>query len=373
MKKKLLLILIGMLMFSIFITGCAGGVSFPDVTEPGVIVQIAGRGRPMENIPLSVRITNNTTDFISDVKVKLISIDNRSDLSPFELWKGAREVDVKEIAKTAIIESGKAVTATFTITSYDYIDPRAYPVTFQVSYKDNNGAIQTITKNGIIDLVVPNKFYKAMRDIIEFLHKFTYNYGLAIILVTLLLKLLTHPLTKKQFKSTAGMTKLQPEIKKIQKKYKSDPKKANQETMKLYKEHNVSMFGGCLPLLVQWPLLLVLFGSLTNYAPFNLERFLWLSNLNTPDTYYIMSVLVLVSMFVQSKTSQMPGQVQDQNMKMMMYFLPVIFAVWSIKWSPSLLLYWITFSFVQAGEQLYILKHLARVTQEIPKKGKEEK
>ena len=143
--------------------------------------------------------------------------------------------------------------------------------------------------------------------------------------------------------------------------------------MKLYKENNVSMFGGCLPLLVQWPLLLVLFGSLTNYAPFNLERFLWLSNLNTPDKYYIMSVLVLVSMFVQSKTSQMPGQVQDQNMKMMMYFLPVIFAVWSIKWSPSLLLYWITFSFVQAGEQLYILKHLARTTQIVPKKGKEEK
>jgi len=108
-------------------------------------------------------------------------------------------------------------------------------------------------------------------------------------------------------------------------------------------------------------------------APFNLERFLWLSNLNTPDKYYIMSVLVLVSMFVQSKTSQMPGQVQDQNTKMMMYFLPVIFAVWSIKWSPSLLLYWITFSFVQAGEQLYILKHLARITQIVPKKGKEEK
>jgi YidC/Oxa1 family membrane protein insertase len=373
MKKKLLLILIGMLMFSIFITGCAGGVSFPDVTESGVVVQIAGRGRPMENVPLSVRITNNTTDFISDVKVKLISIDNRSDLSPFELWKGTREVDVKEIAKTAIIESGKSVTATFTITSYDYINTRAYPVTVQMSYKDDNGALQTTTKNGIIDLVVPNKFYKAMRDIIEFIHRFIPNYGLAIILVTLLLKIFTHPLTKKQFKSTAGMTKLQPEIKKIQKKYKNDPQTANKETMKLYKEHNVSMFGGCLPLLVQWPLLLVLFGSLTNYAPFNLERFLWLGNLNTPDPFYIMSALVLISMFVQSKTSQMPGQVQDQNTKMMMYFLPVIFAVWSIKWAPSLLLYWITFSFVQAGEQLYILKHLSKVIQEIPKKDKKGK
>jgi len=80
----------------------------------------------MENIPLSVRITNNTTDFISDVKVKLISIDNHSDLSPFELWRGAREIDTEEIANSAIIESGKAVTATFTITSYDYIDARAY-------------------------------------------------------------------------------------------------------------------------------------------------------------------------------------------------------------------------------------------------------
>jgi len=373
MKKKLILILVSVAVFSVFIAGCASAVNFPKVTESGVIVQIAARGRAMQNIPLSVRITNNTPDFIADIKVKLISIDGHSDLSPFELWLGKKEVDIREIAKTGVIESGKNATVSYTLTSYKYIEPRAYPVKFEISYKDSNGKIQTIKKNGIIDLVLPNKFYKFMRDIIEFFHKFIPNYGLDIIIVTLIIKLFTHPLTRVQFKSTAGMTKLQPEIKRIQQKYKNDSQKANQEVMKLYKENNVSMFGGCLPLFVQWPLLLILFGALTNYAPFNLEGFLWLKNLNTPDQYYIMSALVLISMFVQSKTSQMPGQKQDPNTKMMLYFLPIIFAVWSIKWAPSLLLYWITFSFIQAGEQIYIIRLLTRGMAKIPKQGKKRK
>ncbi len=377
MKKKLLIVLIGLSIFALMLTGCAASVQFPKATGTGVIVQIAARGRAMQNVPIAIRITNNTNDFISNVKVRLVSIDGKTDFSPFELvdnrtykpLKGEPIVDLKKVAKSDIIQSGKSATVFFTVATFKYIEPRAYTVKVEVTYKDSNGNLHTVTQNGVIDIVKPNIFYKWTRDIIEWFHHIIPNYGVDIILVTILIKLLVHPLTRSQFKSTAGMQKIQPEINKLRQKYKDNPQKLNQEVMKVYKEHNVNMFGGCLPLLVQWPLLFILFGALANYAPFNLERFLWLPNLNTPDPYYILPALVLISMFLQTKTSMLPGQEMDQNTKMMMYFMPIIMAVWSIKWAPSILLYWITYSFIQALEQLYII-HVLKIATEEPKSQK---
>ena len=365
MKKKLLLFTLLAVFFVIFLTGC-GTSPFPKVTESGVVVQVLARGRPMENITVGVKVTNNTSNYIGDVTVRLDSIDGHQDLLPFQLWRSQQELNIQSISKSSTIDAGKDATFTFGITSYLYIEAKSYPMVIKTTYKDSNGKENLITRNSIVDLVIPNKFYKFMRDLIEGIHKVIPNYGFAIIALTIIIKLITHPLTKTQFKSTAKMQKIQPEIKKIQQKYKDDPKKANQEVMRIYKEHNVSVFGGCLPLLVQWPLLFVLFGALNNYAPFNTSRFLWLSNINSPDTYYIMPVLVFLSMFLQSKTSQLPGVEMDSNTKMMTYFLPVIFAVWAIKWSPSILIYWITFSLIAVGEQTIILRGI-RVAMEQPK------
>lgn len=372
MKKKVV-ILFGLILFlGVFLTGCATS-PFPKTTETGVVVQIIARGRPMENVPVGVRVVNNTSDFIADVTVKLVSVDGNADLSPFTIWKSNRELSLKDVSKTSTIESGKDVTFAFYLTSYSYLDSKAYPLAAEVTYKDSNGKINTIQKNSVLDLVAPNGFYKVMRDVIDFLKKITFNYALAIIVLTFIIKLLTHPLTKVQFKSTAGMQEISPEIKKIQETYKGNPQKANQEVMRLYKEHNVNMFGGCLPLLVQWPLLFILFGALNNYAPFNTSKFLWLNNLNTPDPYYILPILVFASMFLQSKTSQLPGQTMDQNTKMIMYFLPVIFAVWAIRWAPSILIYWITLSLVTIGEQYIILRGIKKTFEKPKSIQKEDK
>lgn len=377
MKKKLLVLIIGLSIFGLMLTGCAGGVQFPKPTGSGVIVQVAGNGRAKQNVPLAVRITNNTNNFISDIKVKVVSIDGKSDYKPFEFLNskkftplnGNPEVSLKSIAKTDVIQSGKNATIPFMVTTYHYIEPRAYTVTVQVTYKDSDGVIHTITQKGVMNIAKPNTFYKFMRDIIVWFHKIIPNYGLDILIVTLIIKLATHPLTRSQFKSTAGMQTIQPEINKLKQKYKDNPQKMNQEVMKVYKANNVNMFGGCLPLLVQWPLLFILFGALANYAPFNLERFLWLPNLNMPDPYYILPALVLISMFIQTKTSMLPGQEMDPNTKMMMYFMPIIMAVWSIKWAPSILIYWVAFSIIQAAEQLYII-HVLKLATEMPKSQK---
>jgi YidC/Oxa1 family membrane protein insertase len=364
MKKVLFLVSIA-LFLSIILTGCTAS-PFPKVTETGVVVQVIARGRPMENAAIGVEVYNNTSNFITEVDVKLVSVNDNEDLKPFTLWKGARELTLRDVSKSLIIEPQKDAVFTFYATSYEYIDSKPYPLKVSVSYKDSDGKIHNVDKNSILEIVAPNGFYKVMRQLIEFLKKISFSYGIAIILLTLLLKLVTHPLTRVQFKSTAKMQAIQPEVKKLQEKYKNDPQKINQETMKLYKEKNVSMFGGCLPLLVQWPLLFVLFGALNNYAPFNLQRFLWLKDLNTPDAYYILPVLVFLSMFLQSKTSQLPGQQMDQNTKMMMYFLPVIFAVWAIRWAPSILIYWITFSLITIGEQYLILRSFRKFSSPVP-------
>lgn len=371
--KKFTLIFAMVLFAALLLTGCTAS-PFPKVTESGVVIQVIARGRPMENVAIGLEVYNNTSSYIADVKVTLDSINGNTDLKPFTLWKGSRSLTLKDVSKSIVIEPQKDAVFTFYVTSYEYLDPNAYPLKFTVSYKDSDGKSYTVEKNHVLELVAPNGFYKAMRQFIEMLKKITFNYGLAIVLLTILLKLITHPLTRAQFKSTAKMQAIQPEVRKLQEKYRDNPQKLNQETMKLYKEKNVSMFGGCLPLLVQWPLLFILFGALNNYSPFNLQRFLWLKDLNTPDAYYIMPVLVFLSMFLQSKTSQLPGQQMDQNTKMMMYFLPVIFAVWAIRWAPSILIYWVTFSLVTIFEQYLIMrsyKKFAGISVEKEKKGEE--
>lgn len=365
MKKTL--VLVGAVIFVLLLAGCTAS-PFPAVTESGVVVQVVANGRPMENITIGVQVYNNTSDFITDVSVKLLSVNDNVDFRPFQVWKGSTSLTLREVSKSSIIEPKKDAVFYFYLTSYSYIDVNAYPIKLTVTYKDANGQYHTIDKTSALNIVAPNGFYKAMRQFIEMLKKITFNYGLAIILLTILLKLVTHPLTRAQFKSTAKMQEIQPEVRKIQEKYKDNPQKANQEIMKLYKEKNVSMFGGCLPLLIQWPLLFILFGALNNYAPFNTQRFLWLKDLNTPDAYYIMPVLVFVSMFLQSKLSQLPGQQADPNTRMMMYFLPVIFAVWAIRWAPSILIYWVTFSIVTIGEQYLIFRSFKKAMLPLPEK-----
>lgn len=360
--KKSLFIAVALAFLGIFLTGCATS-PFPKTTESGIIVQVVATGKPLENIPVGVRVVNNTSNPILDVSVKLISVDNNNDLKPFEMWNSPREISIKDISKTSVIDAGKDATFTFFITSYTEIESKPYPIKFEVTYKDADGKINTIEKDAVINVVPVSFLYKITRQLIDLINQLTRNYGLAIILLTIVIKLITHPLTRYQFKSTAKLQEVQPELKKIQEKYKDNPQKQQQEIVKLYKEKGVNMYGGCLPVLIQWPLLIVLYGALMSYSPFNNARFLWLSNLNTPDKYYILPILVFLSMFLQSKTSQLPGSELDPNSRMFMYFLPVIFAVWAISWPPSVLLYWITFSLVATVEQFIILRSIKKFEQ----------
>lgn len=146
--------------------------------------------------------------------------------------------------------------------------------------------------------------YGLLKGIIEsmlvFMHNLTGNFGLAIIGVTILMKIILLPLTLKQDKSMKSMKKLQPELDKIKEQYKGDSKMLNQKTMELYQKHKVNPAGGCLPLLVQLPILWALFGVLRGGIVPQDSTFLWMQ-LVQPDPYYILPVLNGVVSFVQQK------------------------------------------------------------------------
>lgn len=182
------------------------------------------------------------------------------------------------------------------------------------------------------------------------------NYGLAIILLTVIIKMALYPLSHKQMKSMLAMQQLQPKIKEIQDKWKNkDPKKMQQLIMEMYKEHNVNPAAGCLPLLVQMPILIALYRSLYQFPFINEAHasFIWVQNLSYKDPYYILPVLAGVTTYLQSK---MTTSTADPTQRMMLYTMPV-FIAWIAGTVPAgLALYWVVFNVVGSVQQYFINK-----------------
>ncbi|MGE5423286.1 MAG: YidC/Oxa1 family membrane protein insertase, partial [Ignavibacteriales bacterium] len=136
------------------------------------------------------------------------------------------------------------------------------------------------------------------------------NYGLAIILVSIIIKALLFPLNNASMKSMRGMQEIQPKMKEIQERYKENPEKMQAETMKMYKEHGVNPFGGCLPLLIQMPILFAFYQALVHFQYTEKAHavFLWITaatTLSKPDPTYLLPVLAGVTTFIQQKLSTM--------------------------------------------------------------------
>ncbi|GAF25759.1 Membrane protein insertase YidC [Moorella thermoacetica] len=214
---------------------------------------------------------------------------------------------------------------------------------------------------------------------IQFLYNITKaigipNYGLAIILFTIAVKVILYPLTYRQLRSMRRLQELQPKIQELQKKYKSNPQKAQQAMMELYQKEKVNPLGGCLPLLIQMPILYALFSSLRSFfnpalnPTVNLAHanFLWISNLGQPDPY-ILPVLVAVGTFFQQKVSMVSGG-QDQTQKTMLFVMPLIIGWMSRNFSAGLSLYWVTFSLMGILEQWLARRQPHLVKEEISAK-----
>ena len=183
--------------------------------------------------------------------------------------------------------------------------------------------------------------------------KYVGNFGVSIIVVTILIKIALLPLTLKQDKSMKEMKKIQPELEKLKEKYANDKQMLNIKTMELYKEHKVNPLGGCLPLLIQLPILIALFGVLRNGIIPQDSSFLWLK-LSDKDPYYILPILNGAVSFFQQKL--MGSADSNPQMKNMMYIFPVMMIYISYRMPSGLQLYWLTSSILAVVQQYFIMK-----------------
>ncbi|WP_159888112.1 membrane protein insertase YidC [Paenibacillus puerhi] len=163
------------------------------------------------------------------------------------------------------------------------------------------------------------------------------SYGLSILVVTIIIRMIILPLTLKQYKSSKRMQEVQPEIKKLQAKYKDDPKKVQEETMKLFQKEGVNPLAGCFPILVQMPILIALYNAIMRNPDIGTHSFLWLE-LGQKDPYYILPLLAALTTFLQQKmmSSQMNPQMQS-----LMFIFPVLIFVMAMNFAAALPLYWV--------------------------------
>ncbi|MDF1554003.1 MAG: membrane protein insertase YidC [Deferrisomatales bacterium] len=191
---------------------------------------------------------------------------------------------------------------------------------------------------------------------LKWIYGFIGNYGIAIIILTTLIKIMFWPLSAKSYKSMQRMKELQPKMARLKERHGDDKERLNMEVMQLYKTHKVNPLGGCLPMLVQIPfffaLYKILLGSIElRHAPF----MLWVTDLSAKDPYYITPLLMGASMFLQQKMTPTTGGNETQ-MKMMMYGMPIIFTFMFLNFPSGLVIYWLVNNLLSVAQQGMMLR-----------------
>jgi len=189
------------------------------------------------------------------------------------------------------------------------------------------------------------------------------NYGLAIILMTIVIKMLLYPLTVKQVKSMKAMQDIAPKMKALQEKYKDNKEKLQREMAQLYKDAGVNPLAGCLPLLIQMPFFIAIFFAIREYSYVSDPSFLWIKNLaqgtslqDPSDPYYILPALAAITTYVSTKqTTTDPSQ---QN-KMILMFMPIFIGWITITFPAGLGLYWVVSNIIQIIQQWWLYRPAA--------------
>lgn len=202
---------------------------------------------------------------------------------------------------------------------------------------------------GILDILAKPVFW-----VMEKIYGVVGNWGLAIIFVTLIIKLIFYPLSAASYKSMANMRRLSPKLKALKERYGDDRQKMSQAMMKIYKEEKINPLGGCLPILVQIPVFIALYWVLLEsvemrQAPF----FLWLDDLSAKDPYYVLPLLMGISMFIQQKLNPPP---MDPVQQKVMQALPIIFTAFFAFFPSGLVLYWVVNNCLSIAQQWHITR-----------------
>jgi YidC/Oxa1 family membrane protein insertase len=197
------------------------------------------------------------------------------------------------------------------------------------------------------------------------------NYGLAIILLTVLVKVLFYPLTQKSMSSMKKMQVLQPQLNALRSKYRSDPQRMQREQMDLYRKHGVNPMGGCLPMIVQIPIFYALYLTLQFSVELQGAHFLlWITDLSKKDPYYVLPILMGASMLVQQKMTPTVG---DPRQAQIMLIMPVIFTFMFLEFPTGLVLYWLVNNILSVAQQVLIDRAARAARTPPPLEGRAEK
>jgi len=242
-----------------------------------------------------------------------------------------------------------------------YVGPSDYSI-----LKSYAIGLEKIISLGLTWLIRPISEY-FMIPLFKLIHLAIPNYGFVIIVFTFIIRLLLHPLNRNQLKSMQKMQALQPMINEIREKYKDDSAKLNAQTMKLYKEYGVNPVSGCLPLLLQMPILYALWSVFRSAIELRQSAFIWwITDLSNPDIIFQLpfrlplfgiseisglALLMGITMFIQQKMT-----IKDPRQKAMVYIMPVMFTLMFTGFPSGLNLYYFLFNLISICQQFYMTK-----------------
>ena len=232
-------------------------------------------------------------------------------------------------------------------TSYNiYLGPKEHKRLEQVADK-----LDLTVDYGILTIIS-----KPLFIVLEWLHKLTGNWGWAIVLLTILIKLAFYKLSAASYRSMASMRKLTPKLASLKERYGDDKQKFNQAMMDLYRTEKINPLGGCLPILVQMPVFLAFYWVLVESIELRQADFIfWLNDLTAIDPYFVLPVLFGLTMWFQQKLNPMP---QDPAQAMMMKVFPIVFTVFFAFFPSGLVLYWLVNNILSISQQWYITRKM---------------
>jgi YidC/Oxa1 family membrane protein insertase len=188
--------------------------------------------------------------------------------------------------------------------------------------------------------------------LLEKIHGYVNNWGWSIILLTILIKLVFFPLSAASYKSMARMKEVQPRLMTMREQYKSEPQKLNQAMMEMYRKEKINPLGGCLPVVIQIPVFIALYWVLLSSVEMRGAPWvMWIHDLSIPDPYYILPLIMAVSMFVQTKLNPTPP---DPIQAKVMLYMPIVFSVMFFFFPAGLVLYWVVNNLLSIAQQWQI-------------------
>lgn len=373
---------------------------FPDTYGMGLEINVRnlGLGPIEDNLALSLRTSlkeaqNSRYVFsgpaalidgaLKEIKTKKIASEGSSYTGQISWVASEDQYFVSVIIPEEPRKASMRLSLTPEVLETTYVDPSP-PVapgterTYQYKLYFGPKSLEALGRVGselgrILDFGFFDIIAKPLLLAMNFIHRYIPSYGIAIILITVIVKLLFWPLSNKSYQSMSQMKRLQPKMAEIRAKYKHDKKMMNQELMGLYKVYKVNPLGGCLPMILQIPVFFAFYKMLyqaieLRHAPF----FLWITDLSAPDRLFrfsftipmmappygipVLTIIMGASMFFQQKMSPPPG---DPAQAKMMMLMPIFFTFIFINFPSGLVLYWLVNNILSMAQQYYITKKMA--------------